>query len=68
MKTITVTNVPVLEIIKIVHQMKAYGWKVGIDFDYEYHKPSEYDGFYNRYTVFNFYNEELSTYFALRWL
>jgi len=68
MKSVTVLGKSANEIIEIVHQMKAYGWKVGIDFDYEYHKPSEYDGFYNRYTIFNFYNEELSTYFALRWL
>lgn len=69
MKSVTVHGKSANEIIDIVHQMKEYGWVIGVDFEYEYHKPSDYDGFYNtRYTVFNFYKEEYSTYFALRWL
>jgi len=66
MKSITVPNKSANEIIDIVHQMKKYGWIDGVDFDWEYHKPVDYDGL--RYTVFNFYNEEYTTYFALRWL
>ena len=67
MKSITVTNVPVLEIIEIVHQMKAHGWTDGVDFDWAYYRSSTYDT-RDRRAVFNFYKEEYSTYFALRWL
>ena len=67
MKSIIVQGKSANEIIEIVHEMQRYGWVINLDFDWEYHRP-DYDGFYNNYTIFKFYKEEHSTYFALRWL
>ena len=67
MKSITVHGKSSNEIIDIVRQMKEHGWINGVDFDWEYHKPVDYDRVNDRYTIFNFYKEEYSTYFALRW-
>jgi hypothetical protein len=57
------------EVIDIVNELKRKGYQLGIDFDWEYHKP-EYndwsgDAVYNRYTMFKFYTEELATWFEL---
>ena len=68
MKTVTVTNVPVLQIIEIVHQMKAHGWVDKVDFDWAFYKAENFSEPAYCYTIFNFYKEEYSTYFALRWL
>jgi hypothetical protein len=46
MKSVTVHGKSANEIIDIVHQMKEYGWVIGVDFEYEYHKRLDYDGFY----------------------
>lgn len=67
MKSVTIHGKSVAEIVEIVHQMKAHGWIDKVDFDWEYHGPLAL-GTYDRYTLFNFYKEEYSTYFALRWL
>lgn len=59
------------EVLDIVKEIRKMGHAQGIDFDFEYHKPEilvdDYDGVYNRYTVFKFYKEELATWFALRY-
>jgi len=68
MKTIIIQHKSANEIIDIVHEMRKYGWKVGVDFDWEYHKGQSLFGPADRHTIFNFYKEEYSTYFALRWL
>lgn len=57
------------EVIDIVNELKQKGYRLGVDFDWEYHKP-EYndwsgDAVYNRYTMFKFYKEELATWFEL---
>ena len=66
--SITVHGKSLHDIIDIVHQIKQYGWVMGKDFDWTYHKPQLTSKGRDRYTVFNFYKEEYSTYFALRWL
>lgn len=55
--------------IDVARELQAKGYVMGIDFDWEYHKP-KYDDFghepvYNRYTMFRFYKEELATWFSL---
>jgi hypothetical protein len=55
--------------IDVAKELQAKGYVMGIDFDWEYHKPqiivNEYEGVYNRYTIFRFYKEELATWFSL---
>jgi hypothetical protein len=57
------------EMIDIVNELKQKGYQLGIDFDWEYHKPKfndfSGDAVYNRYTVFKFYKDELATWFEL---
>jgi len=67
MKSVTIYGKSANEVIEIVHQMKAHGWTDGVDFDWVYHRSPTYDT-KDRRTVFNFYKEEYTTYFALRWL
>jgi hypothetical protein len=67
MKAVTIYGKSANEVIEIVHQMQAHGWTDGVDFDWAYNLSSTYDT-RDRRAVFNFYKEEYSTYFALRWL
>ena len=67
MKSVTIYGKSANEVIEIVHQMQAHGWTDGVDFDWAYHRSSTYDT-RDRRVVFNFYKEEYSTYFALRWV
>ena len=77
MKSVTIYGKSANEVIEIVHQMQAHGWTDGVDFDWAYHRSSTYNWAYHRSStydtrdrraVFNFYKEEYSTYFALRWV
>jgi hypothetical protein len=68
MKSITVHGKSSNEIIDIVRQMKEHGWINGVDFDWEYHKAESFAEPAYCYTIFNFYRDEYSTYFSLRWL
>jgi len=60
------------EIMDIVREIRKMGHVQGIDFDFAYHKPEiivdDYEGVYNRFTLFKFYKEELATWFSLRHL
>jgi hypothetical protein len=58
------------EIIEIVNEMKEIGWRPGKDFDFSF-DPGRWDpmiGEKPKTTLFTFYKEEYSTYFALRWI
>lgn len=70
LKSITIYGKKPTEVIDIVHQMKAHGWVDKVDFDWAYYHKAELSesGERERYATFNFYKEEYSTYFALRWL
>lgn len=68
MKSVTIYGKSANEVIDIVHQMKAHGWVDKVDFDWEYYKAKSLAEPAERYAKFNFYKEEYSTYFALRWL
>ena len=68
MKAVTIYGKSANEVIEIVHQMQAHGWICGVDFDWTYYKPQLTTTGDDRYAIFNFYKEEYSTYFALRWL
>lgn len=72
MKSIKIYHKSANEIIEIVQQLKVHGWKLGIDFDWSYHKatynfvnPS--DEVTPKHAIFTFYKEEYSTYFVLKW-
>lgn len=70
LKSITIYGKSPAEVIDIVHQMKAHGWVDKVDFDWAYYRAQlelPYEPT-DHYATFNFYKEEYSTYFALRWL
>jgi len=58
--------------LEVVSALKEQGYVMGVDFDWEYHKPKRddttYQLVYNRHTVFRFYKDELATWFSLRYL
>ena len=56
------------EITGIVHELKALGYKLGVDFDFAY-RPSRFDSFSQfevAYTEFMFYNNSLASWFVLK--
>jgi len=59
------------QVMEIVKELRKSGLVQGVDFDFEYHKPSfndwSGDAVYNRHTVFTFYKDELATYFKLKY-
>jgi len=57
------------EILDMVKEMRDYGWKQGIDFDFAFHN-SHWDamtGGEESFTNFTFHNEKLATMFILKW-
>lgn len=72
MKEVRIIDLMPDEIMDIVKELRKMGYIQGKDFDFEYHKPeiivNEYEGVYNRYTMFKFYKEEIATWFSLRYL
>ena len=67
MKSVTIYGKSTNELMELLDQMKQHGWVIGIDFDWAYHRAATYRA-KDRRAVFNFYKEEYSTYFALRWM
>ena len=58
-------------VLEIVQELRSIGLKQGQDFDFAYHKEV-WDGFSSepireRQTVFIFYQEELATWFTLKY-
>ena len=58
------------EISAIVADLKNQGYRVGVDFDFEF-RPGYYEWTTSehrpRQTKFTFYNQSLSTWFVMRW-
>lgn len=59
--------------IDAVKYLKSLGYEPRTDFDFTYHPPSTFNGsglweedYIERYVIFTFYKEELSSYFLLR--
>ena len=68
MKIVRLDHLPANEILELVGQLKKQGYCQGSDFDFAYHQ-SHWDGMIGeipRHTVFTFYNEQLATWFALK--
>lgn len=57
------------EVTNIVHELKALGYKLGVDFDFAY-RPPRFDNF-SQYEVasteFMFYNNSLASWFVLKY-
>lgn len=55
-------------IIAIVNEIRDGSYVQGIDFDFFYY-PADYNGdsFIPKHTIFKFYNEELSSWFTLKY-
>lgn len=74
MKSVTVRDKDLSDVLDIVHELKKHGWVMGVDFDWTYIRPKvTYDSQSGDYircgwaATFDFYKEEYGTYFALRW-
>lgn len=67
MNSVTIYDKKSDDIIKIVRELTELGWVKGVDFDFAYYRDTGMPDRPTRYTVFSFYKEEYSTYFALRW-
>jgi len=72
MKEVRIIDILPFRAMEIVRELREMGHRQGIDFDFEYHKPEiivdDYEGVYNRFTLFKFYDEGLATWFSLRYL
>ncbi len=68
MKIVQLDNLSANEILELVGHLKKQGYCQGSDFDFAYHQSrwDEMVGEIPRYTVFTFYNEQLATWFALK--
>ena len=68
MKIVRLDHLPANEILELVGHLKKQGYCQGSDFDFAYHQ-SQWDGMIGetpRHTIFTFYNEQLATWFALK--
>jgi hypothetical protein len=59
------------QVLTIVRQLRADGFRQGTDFDFTF-KPAvmssmSYETISERHTIFHFYNPELATLFALKY-
>ena len=55
-------------ILEIVHEMRSLGYKQGVDFDFSF-VPATYDGYNEltpKRTEFHFYNQILTSWFAMK--
>lgn len=72
MKEVRIIDILPFRAMEIVCELRQMGYVQGIDFDFEYHKPEiivdDYEGVYNRFTMFRFYKDEIATWFSLRYL
>jgi hypothetical protein len=69
MIVVTVYDYKIDRIYEIVKELREIGWRQGQDFDF-YYRPPTYDaggGWCLSMTDFKFYNDELATFFKLRW-
>jgi hypothetical protein len=69
MKMIRLTGKKSGEILDLVKEMRDYGWRQNVDFDFAFHN-SHWDamvGEQETYTDFTFYEEKLATMFILKW-
>lgn len=71
MKAIKIIGRPASEVMEIVKALREQGYVQGVDFDFSYHPPEwhtlESTPHTEKYSVFKFYNEKLSTFFALKY-
>ena len=53
----------------IVRELRSQGYQQGVDFDFAFHQSrwDEMTGDIPRHTVFTFYNNNLSSWFALKY-
>lgn len=72
MREVRIIDIMPNEAMDIVRELRKMGYVQGTDFDFEYHKPEiivdDYEGVYNRFTMFRFYKDEIATWFSLRYL
>ena len=69
MKTIAIRNIDPNQVIDIVHVLKEQGYTQGQDFDFAYNQSrwDEMIGEIPRHTDFVFYNDQLATWFQLKY-
>lgn len=58
-----------MSIMAIVAEMREYGYKQRVDFDFAYYPGQEIGGdLIPRHTVFQFYTDSLASWFALKYV
>ena len=69
MTQVTLDKVDVTQVLDIVHQLRAQGYKQGQDFEFAFHQSKWDDmiGEIPKQAVFTFYNPALASWFALRY-
>lgn len=69
MKTIAIRNIDPNQVIDIVHVLKEQGYTQGRDFDFAYNQSrwDEMIGEIPKHTDFVFYNDQLATWFQLKY-
>jgi hypothetical protein len=57
--------------IDVAKELQTKGYVMGMDFEWEYHKPkyddTTYEAVHNRFTIFRFYKDEIATWFTLKY-
>jgi hypothetical protein len=69
MKTVSVHDIDTNQVMDIVRELRQQGMVQGQDFDFAYHqsKWDEMIGEIPRETKFTFYNDQLATWFQLKY-
>ena len=71
MKTVVISNLDPNQVMDIVRELRQQGMTQGKDFDFAYYK-AEWDNFSGdavtpQHTKFMFYNDQLATWFQLKY-
>lgn len=69
---VKVENWNVHKILEVVGEIRNIGYVQGVDFDFTYHPAkmldfNPYGKYTGKYTTFKFYNDQLATYFHLKY-
>ena len=69
MKTVVIYNIDPTQVIEVVREIKQQGMTLGKDFDFAYNqsKWDEMTGEIPKHTNFVFYNDQMATWFQLKY-
>jgi hypothetical protein len=69
MKTVVIYDIDPTQVIEVVREIKQQGMTLGKDFDFAYYqsKWDEMTGEIPKHTNFVFYNDQMATWFQLKY-